>query len=362
MSSFTVSRPQAIVVGGSLAGLMAAISLAQEEVGVTVLEKSGPNRESGGGLRVDGSSLFQSKTEKLLRELASGGKRDVQLWSAIESRLRNEVLKNPLIELHFEARVVSVGQDAEKAWVETEEGTRVEGDFVVGADGHRSLVRQAIAPDHPNAAYAGFLVWIASVEESALPASVRQTVGRPGVQMLDGGLDGFLFGSVLEPEDPNSPRRVGCAWYDNTQTDLLYELGCVKEGVVQHSLKGADIPEETLQKLQKLAKSKWPEPFATATVQALTERSITGIPIKEYVPEKLVTGRLLLTGDAAHVPAPITAGGFNQSLKDAVVLGECIQETSDVRSALRTYEKRLLKPVRRMVQSGQSFSRSFGQQ
>ena len=147
---------------------------------------------------------------------------------------------------------------------------------------------------------------------------------------------------------------------DNNQTPLLYEMGCVKDGVVQHTLQGKDIPEDTLEELQRLAVAKWPEPFATATVQALRDRHVNGIPIKEYVPEKLVNNRLLILGDAAHVPAPITASGFNQSLKDAVVLGDCVRENSDVVAALQAYERRLLKPVRRMVQSGQSFSRSFG--
>jgi len=210
---FTDSSPSAIVVGGSLAGLMAAISLSQEGVRVTVLEKASPDRESGGGLRVDGSSFVQSKTEKLLRNLASDGKRGVQLWSAIEARLRKEIEKDPLIELSFDTRVMAVGQSEEKAWVEIENKERLAADFAVGADGHRSIVRKAIAPDHPDADYAGFLVWIASVKENELPRDVQKTLGEPGVQMLDGGGSGFLFGSILETKDPSASRRVGCTWY-----------------------------------------------------------------------------------------------------------------------------------------------------
>lgn len=70
-----------------------------------------------------------------------------------------------------------------------------------------------------------------------------------------------------------------------------------------------------------------------------------------------------MIGDAAHVPAPITASGFNDSLIDAVVLGECVRsgiEGSKANKALSDYEDQRLDKVQRMVQSGMSFSRSFG--
>lgn len=94
--------------------------------------------------------------------------------------------------------------------------------------------------------------------------------------------------------------------------------------VAQHSLDGPDIPESTLHALIDQASVKWPEPWASVTVQALKTRQVTGIPIKEYVPDELVNGRIALVGDAAHVPAPVTASGFNESLRDATVLGKVV--------------------------------------
>src|SRR5690625_3199485 len=80
----------AIVVGGSLAGMMAGIALAREGIYVTIIEKAGEDRPVGAGLQVGGGTFVQTKTEKLLRSLASGGKRSVEVWGAIESRLRTE--------------------------------------------------------------------------------------------------------------------------------------------------------------------------------------------------------------------------------------------------------------------------------
>lgn len=133
--------------------------------------------------------------------------------------------------------------------------------------------------------------------------------------------------------------------------------------VAQHSLDGPDIPESTLHALIDQASVKWPEPWASVSVQALKTRQVTGIPIKEYVPDELVNGRIALVGDAAHVPAPVTASGFNESLRDATVLGKVVVKDiigNEVVKALEKYEANRLDKVRGMVQSGKWFSQSFG--
>ncbi|WP_367183374.1 FAD-dependent monooxygenase [Sporosarcina sp.] len=65
----------------------------------------------------------------------------------------------------------------------------------------------------------------------------------------------------------------------------------------------------------------------------------------------------------SHVPARITASGFNASLQDAAALGKCAAKGLLGKSAvkaLKKYESMRLKKVQRIVQSGQSFSSSFG--
>lgn len=181
--------------------------------------------------------------------------------------------------------------------------------------------------------------------------------------MLD-GINGFLFGSIVNGGGFSKNRQIGCAWYDNSRSNLLRRLGCVRENIVHHSLKGPDIPEQTISELTEQAYKRWPEPWLTATLHALEKRKLTGIPIKEYIPEKLVEGRIALVGDAAHVPAPITASGFNESLQDAAMLGKyAAKGIEDMKAfdVLEKYELSRLNKVRQMVQSGSSFSRSFGQ-
>lgn len=357
----------AIIVGASLSGLMAGLALAQEGIHITILDKVGEIRRGGSGLRVNGETFGQSKVEKMLKQLVSGGKSSVQLWTSIESRLRAAAKSDARIELRYDTRVSSVGQDDDAAWVVTDTGEMIRGDILIGADGHNSKVRGYVAPHKPNAVYAGYMGWIASMSEDDLPKYLRPhyNYDRPAVEMFD-SFDGFKFGSIIEREDSSSEagsRRIGCTWYDNKQSDLLRRLGCVEGMVVRHSLNGADIPESTLQELAQQASVNWPEPWRSAALYAIETRTLIGIPIKEYVPDNLVKGRIAIVGDAAHVPAPITASGFNESLQDAVALGKCVRNGIQGQTAIQSmvkYESLRLEKVRQMVLSGQFYSQSFG--
>ena len=351
----------AVIIGGSLSGLMTAIALSDQGIQVTVLEKAKEGQRNGGGLQVDGDSFRQTKIEKKLRQLVSKGKSTIQLWTSIESRLRKEAYDDPNITLYYDTRVQSVHQDGESTWAKTDEGQLFEADILIGADGHRSIVRKKVAPHHPNAEFAGYVVWMASVPEDELPIDKHPNMRNEKVQMLN-SQGGFLFGSIIEDED--GKRRIGCTWYDNTQADLLHRLGCVEGKMVHHSIEGSEIPKKDLDALAEQAKARWSDPWLTATLHAIESRSFIGIPIKEYVPETLAHERFALVGDAAHVPAPITASGFNESLKDAVILSECASDGlqgSNASTTLKKYEALRLKKVQKMVQSGRSFSRSFGQ-
>lgn len=352
----------AVVIGASLSGLMTGIALAKEGLTVTILEKVVDGPRSGAGLQVDAAGFTSKGTERLLRNLASGGKRSIQLWTSIESRLRKEVESDARIDLRYDSRVEVMEQNETAAWVITDRDEKFQGDIVIGADGHHSKVRKIVAPDNPNAIFAGYMVWIASTNEMDLTEHLRPGYNHPEVTMLNSS-SGFLFGSIIESADSSEERRIGCTWYDNARNDVLRRLGCVEGNIVHHSLKGADIPDDTLDELARQVRSRWEEPWKSAMLHALETREITGTPIKEYVPSRLANGRVALIGDAAHVPAPITASGFNASLQDAVDLAKCVSkgiQGSDAEKALKKYESIRLNSVRKMVQSGKSYSRSFG--
>src|SRR5699024_8840816 len=150
----------------------------------------------------------------------SGGEKSVQLWGAIESRLRREARADKRINIRYHTRIQAVDQNKDSTWAITDGGEKFHGDILIGADGHRSIVRRHVAPHRPNATFAGFIVWIAGVDENDLPAYARPYSESQRVTMLDGGIDGFLFGSILDRGNDatgTNNRRIGCAWYDNSR-------------------------------------------------------------------------------------------------------------------------------------------------
>jgi 2-polyprenyl-6-methoxyphenol hydroxylase-like FAD-dependent oxidoreductase len=358
------SNCTAVIIGASLSGLMTGIALAKVGLTVTILERVCAERRSGAILQVDSGERDLLPTAVFLRKLASGGMRSAEAWSSIEARLRKEVETNPLIDLRFDTRIVTVEQDNKSAWVITDNGETFKGDILIGADGHRSTVRRLVAPNKPNATFAGYLIWVAIVEEQNIPEHYRPGPN-PGLAMPN-GIGDFLLGSVIPGVDGSSvigKRRLGWAWYDNTQNDLLKHLGCVKGTVVQHSLTGPNIPEHTLKELAKKATQRWSQPWLSAIQHSISTRNLIGTPIAEYVPDVLVNGRIALVGDAAHLPTPLTASGFNASLIDAATLADCFAkgvEGDAAAKALSQYQSRRLKEARQIVQAGQSFSHSFG--
>jgi hypothetical protein len=99
-------------------------------------------------------------------------------------------------------------------------------------------------------------------------------------------------------------RRLGWAWYDASRNDLLRAKECLVGDVVHHTLRAADVPQSTYNELARDARSTWPLPLSHAVIDCVERLAVTGTPIAEYLPERLVNGRLALVADAAHVPHP----------------------------------------------------------
>jgi 2-polyprenyl-6-methoxyphenol hydroxylase-like FAD-dependent oxidoreductase len=355
-----------VVVGASLAGLMTSLALARVGRQVVVLERAGAQRASGAALAVDPPALVRllghESAATVLAHLASDAG-DVEAglpvtWQALHEGLQAAAGEQDSIEVRHGTGVVEIGQDDEQAWAVTASGGVHAGDLLVGADGYRSLVRGAVAPENPDARYAGYLLWLGIADERDL----GEVSWPAGLDIRSSG-DHLLLGYPLPSADGSrrvGSRRLGWAWYDATRNAELRRSGAVRGGVVQHSLRAADIPDETYAALADGARRHWPAPWAQAIVDSVTRRAVTATPISEYLPDRLAAGRLVLVGDAAHVPTPMTGGGFAASLADAEALARATAiDGGGIPEALLAYEWERLGPARSLVESGQSFSRSF---
>lgn len=353
------------MVGGSLAGLMSALTLARSGMAVTVLERHGPKPGNGGVLMTNDGLL-----EKLTgwNSTPGGAPTPAHLpggfhsWGAIHDALRDTAAADERITLHHHTRIASADQDTRRAWATTDEGKRFEADVVIGGDGHRSVVRAAVAPHRPHAAFAGYVIWIGFPRESSLPPRVRKDrrIGQGAFLHSDNGI---LFGNYMPDEDgrPND-LQVGVGWYDNTHNAFLRQNGNVRDGVVHHSVTPDQVPDRVWDELARLARKDWPAPWADVLLAAIEQRALTGIPIAEYVPDRLVNGRIAIVGNAAHVPTPMTGSGFSESVSDAEALAEAVAEgfvPDHAATALERYELARLRRARSVVESGKSFSSSF---
>lgn len=367
MKSEQAGELQILIIGGSLAGLTSALALARIGAQVTVLERAAGQR-SGAALAVHPADLDtvigHEPAAVVLERLAGPGHRphgaQSVAWTDLRDGLARAALDSPSISLLAGRRVQAVGQDEEAVWARTDDGTEYGADALVGAYGHRSRVRRLVSPERPDADFAGYLLWVGIAQEQDVHLRGQWPSGLDiqtrGDQILLGYPLPGSQGSLLPGQ-----RRLGWAWYDAGRSGLLASTGAVRDGVVHHSIHASDVPGGVYRELPARARSTWSAPWAAAIADSARRRAITGTPIAEYVPDRLVRGRTALVGNAAHVPTPMTGSGFAAALDDAASLADALRgaRSGRVADVLRDYEHDRLPAARRLVQSGQGFSRSF---
>lgn len=365
MRAETISGPipergTAIVVGASLAGLALSISLARSGLAVNVLERAQEERNGGTGLRLwggmgetirrrDGSGA----SVPTIASIASAGVPGPEGWATVRRRLADAATAEPGISIHYESEVVEIGQNAETAWVKDAKGTVHVADILMGADGHRSIVRRSVDPSHPDATYAGYAIWTGKASYAVAPGWAE---GRNHMDMitLPHG-DGAMI--VGETKTNGNARGYFWQWYDPTSNDYLRESGALVGDVSQYSLVNEGIAASKYEDIHRRV-AHWPAPWDQIVRHNVHRRRIIATPIAEYVPRRLRRGRIAIIGDAAHVPSPMTGAGFDTGLGDAETLGELTDRGVMGRrgvEVLKTYEKQRLRAAQRMVRSGQGF-------
>jgi 2-polyprenyl-6-methoxyphenol hydroxylase-like FAD-dependent oxidoreductase len=145
-------RRSAIIVGASLSGLATALSLANQALEVSVVERVAPNGlTGGGGLGVDLDVLARvvghdpSGSDDPLPVLRDHSHDNVA-WTDLHQWLTKMVAADWRVEVHYSTEISTVGSDDDRAWVATTKGSRFSADLVVGAAGYHSVVRRYVDP------------------------------------------------------------------------------------------------------------------------------------------------------------------------------------------------------------------------
>ncbi len=229
-----------------------------------MLERSERKSRAGAALPVSEGLLRRLTGRNLGSDALPSG---AQAWVDVHSSLRAVVDSDPNIRIRAPARVKAVDQDERSAWAVTDNGEIVRGDIVVGADGHASIVRRHVAPEQPDAVFAGYLIWLGIVDERAVKAPPWPA------QLAILEERGYCLNAYYLPGVDGSSatgrRRLGFGWYDAGRNDLLRRSGAVVGDVVQRTIRPSDIPDATFQELAADARAIWPDPWREAILDCL---------------------------------------------------------------------------------------------
>jgi 2-polyprenyl-6-methoxyphenol hydroxylase-like FAD-dependent oxidoreductase len=361
--SALAARPvRCVVAGGSLVGLSAAIALSRLGAEVTVAERS-PARaaDGGGGLGVDVALLREVTGIDADPPVLHGIDRDGTAWHLLQGWLEEHAACLPGVSMLRSRQVCTVtpGDGNHDAAVRTAQGDTFAADLVVGADGARSTVRATVDPAHPDARYAGVLLWRTLVDEQAMPRAVALPgAGEPAREVYAGPYRLVTY-PVPGPggETAVGHRRLNMVWYDPQQRELLHEADLLDGQTVHGSLAPGALPAPVRQRLADFATARWPSPWREALTLALESGTVFGTPIVHYKPVRLVNGRVALAGDAAHAASPMVGGGFRQGLYDVRALARAMTAAgspAEVPAALARYQQaRLAAAIRHVTHSEQ---------
>ena len=356
---------RALIIGGSMSGLLAAIMLERCGWRVDVFERVESELAGRGAGIVAQPELIGRLTALGLdvRDLGvpiawrqilnSAGKvtltgtypQVLTAWERVYRVLRD---KFPADRYHRGRGLESFEQNAGKVVAHFSDGGSSEGDVLIGADGLRSTVRQqCLSAAVP--LYAGYVAWRALIAEDALPPPVHQDLFEAMTFCLPTG-EQFLGYPVAGPDDDLRPgrRRYNIVWY--RPADEANELPrlLTDETGFTHTI---SIPPPLIRRDavadMRSAAERLLAPQLRAVVRLIDEPILQ--PIYDLASPRLAFGRVAIIGDAAFVARPHVAAGVSKAADDAAALAAAL-DNNDVEEALRHFEVERLPENNRIIE------------
>jgi FAD-dependent urate hydroxylase len=351
---------KALIVGGGVAGPVAAMALRQAGIGSVIYEAYAGGADDAGAFltfasngldalrTIDAHHLvlsegfptprmtIQSGTGKHLGDVPNGGTLPDGTVSQTLKRadlyraLRDEAVRRDA-HVEYGKRLVDAEATPDGVVALFEDGTEDAGDLLIGADGIHSRTRRIIDPSAPGARYIPVLNiggYARDVRVPAEPGSFRMVFGKRA-----------FFGYAVHPSGEiwwfaNPPRAE-----EPTRAELA-AIGteCWREMLLDLFAGDASPAVEIIR----------------STPGKLAGWATYDLP---SVP-KWHRGSMIIIGDAAHATAPSSGQGASMAIEDAVVLARCLRDLPDTGQAFAAYERLRRGRVERIVAHGARTSNS----
>jgi 2-polyprenyl-6-methoxyphenol hydroxylase-like FAD-dependent oxidoreductase len=363
-------QPRALVIGGSMSGLFAALLLRRQGFDVDVFERV--EGELGGrGAGIVAQPEISAAFKLLGIDLGAGIGVDTvprrtfdregrligeiecpqthTAWERVYRLLRDAF---PPERYHRGRRLTHVEQRDASVVAHFADAEPQEGDLLIGADGLRSTVRAQYLPDL-GPSYAGYVAWRALVDEVAISPATHRDIYfcmafglPPGEQLL-----GY---PIAGPNDDLRPghRRYNWVWYRTADETTLARLltdasGETHVGSIPPPLIRPAVIAEMRAAAERLLAPQFQEVIALAPQPFLQ-------PIYDFETPRMAFGRVAIVGDAAFVARPHVAAGVAKAAEDTVALATALAGQDDVAAALSAFEAERIGIGRRIVARGRA--------
>ena len=230
--------------------------------------------------------------------------------------------------VHLGHRLIGIQEGDSSVTLTFANGATVEADAVIGADGVRSTIRQALyGDDHPT--YTGQMVWRTLLKGSDVPEACLEPTGHvqwmgPGRHFIAYYLRGKEFVNVVTQQD--NEHWVDEGW--STRGD----------------------PDEMRQSFADA------EPRLRTLLDLVTDVSKWGLFTRPLT-ENWGRGRIELIGDAAHAMLPNIGQGACQAFEDAYILARWLEAEGAPADAFRHFRQVRIPRVHAMQRLALSTAR-----
>ncbi len=345
---------RAIVIGGSMSGLLSALLLRRAGWDVDIYERvEGELSGRGAGivaqqqliarlraLGLETSELGVHIVKRQIIDAQGRVTREIECpqvataWERVYRLLRDAF---PPERYHRGRGLSHFTQDAHAVRAHFSDGETVEADLLVGADGIRSTVRQQCLPE-VGPLYAGYSAWRALIAEDAFPPEIHKAV----YPIMSFGLppgEQFLSYPVAGPDNDLRPgkRRTNVIWYRPADEHTKLQWLLTDDSGKTHAI---SIPPHLIRKEaiaeMHAAAERLLAPQFRAVVRLIEEPLLQ--PIYDLVSPRMAFGRVAVVGDAAFVARPHVGAGVSKAADDAAALVNALQAHDDVESALKAFE------------------------